>query len=63
MALDAINAIGALVILGRRNIDTQQRVFGTVGAALLPGIVGLAVPLIIAQRTTTQPGPGPAPPK
>jgi beta-lactam-binding protein with PASTA domain len=57
MALDAINAIGALVILRRRKIDTQQRVFGTVGAALLPGIVGLAVPLIIAQQTKGQQSP------
>jgi hypothetical protein len=61
MALDAINAIGALVILGRKPIPREQRVFGTVGAALLPGIVGLAVPLIIAQRTTGQVVPGPGP--
>jgi len=58
MALDAINAIGALAILGPRPIDNRQKVLGTVGAALLPGIVGLAVPLIIAQRTTGQSGPG-----
>jgi PASTA domain len=58
MPLNATNAIGALAILGPKPIDNRQKVLGTVGAALLPGIVGLAVPLIIAQRAKGQSGPG-----
>jgi eukaryotic-like serine/threonine-protein kinase len=50
MALDTLNAIGAFAILNPRPIDAGQKVVGIAGAALLPGIVGLAVPLIIAQR-------------
>jgi beta-lactam-binding protein with PASTA domain len=56
MALDTINAISALAILGPRRIDNRQKVLGTVGATLLPGIAGLAVPLIIAMRATGQSG-------
>src|SRR5258708_6433875 len=58
MPLDGTNTICALAILGPRQIDKKQKVLGIVAAGLVPGIVGLAVPLIIAQRSKGQRGPG-----
>jgi eukaryotic-like serine/threonine-protein kinase len=58
MALDAVNAIGAFAILNPRPLDAQQKIVGVAGAALLPGIIGLAVPLIIASRAGGQTSTG-----
>jgi hypothetical protein len=48
MALDALNAAAAAVVLN--NADANTRTQGVVVAALCPGALGLAVPLVMAQQ-------------
>jgi hypothetical protein len=48
MPLDALNAAAAAVVL--QDADPGTRTEGVVVAALCPGVLGLAVPLVLAQQ-------------
>ena len=51
MALDGLNAAAAAAILNDPKIDGATRTQGVVVSALVPGVLGLAVPLVLAQNS------------
>jgi hypothetical protein len=63
MAFNNMNLFLSLAILQNKGIDRDKMLAASVGAALVPGILGLAVPLIVANNetgTTTGTGTGTA---
>jgi beta-lactam-binding protein with PASTA domain len=59
MAFNNMNLFLSLAILQNKGIDRDKMLAASVGAALVPGILGLAVPLIVASNeasTTTGTG-------
>src|SRR5215469_14989264 len=61
MALDGLNAAAAAAILNNAGVDDETRTRGVVLSAFVPGPLGLAVPLILAQQNPAQGGGGGVP--
>jgi hypothetical protein len=63
MSLDTTNLVFSLVILQQRKVDRAKALAASVGAALIPGPIGLVVPAIVAAGTPEpRPKPGLPPP-
>ena len=62
MSLDTTNLVFSLVILQQRKIERAKALAASVGAALIPGPIGLVVPAIVASRTPEPPPGGTLPP-
>jgi len=61
MALDGLNAAAAAAILNNAGVDDETRTRGVILSAFVPGPLGLAVPLILAQQNPAQGGLGGVP--
>jgi PASTA domain-containing protein len=59
--LDTTNLVFSLVLLQQRRIDRQKALVASVGAALIPGPIGLVVPAIVVGGTRSRPGALPPP--
>jgi len=59
MALDGLNAAAAAAILNDADPDTRTQ--GVVVSALVPGVLGIAVPLVLAQQEGLVGGAAPRP--
>jgi hypothetical protein len=63
MALNNTNMILSLAMLGNANIPQEKKLAAAVGASMMPGMLGLVFPLLVARGAGagTTPGTGTSP--